>query len=103
VVWRSVFLFVSLGWLLFKLTKLDHVWAYFDTIARHWDMSNDPYFLAQVGIYTAPVALYHIWHLGGHQLPRSVVRILRPLALGVMLTGILLNSGSQGRFIYFQF
>jgi alginate O-acetyltransferase complex protein AlgI len=98
-----VFLFVTLGWLLFKLTRLDHVQAYFSTIAGNWSVPSNPGFLCQIAIYSAPVILYHLWHLSGRRVPAAVAARLRPVALGAMLAAVFLNSGTQGRFIYFQF
>jgi alginate O-acetyltransferase complex protein AlgI len=99
----AVFVFVTLGWLLFKLTTLGHVRAYFTTIADHWSMPSDPVLVCSVAIYSAPVVLYHLWHLVSPRVPQTVTARLRPAVLGAMLVGVLLNSGTQARFIYFQF
>lgn len=98
-----VFLFVTLGWVLFKLSRLDHVQEYFSAMIRNWPMNNDRPFLLQILIYSMPVVLYHVWHLAGNRVPSALVIRLRPVALGAMLVALLLNSGTQGRFIYFQF
>lgn len=98
-----VFGFVTGGWLLFKLPSLPDVGAYLHAIVANWSKTCRPEFLSQVGIFCAPVAFYHLWHRFGGKLPEVWATHCRAAALAAMLLGVLFNSGSQGRFIYFQF
>jgi alginate O-acetyltransferase complex protein AlgI len=98
-----VFLFVTAGWLLFKLTSLSTVWLYLKTIGSNWNMPCRPEFLTNLVLFCMPVFLYHLWHLWSLRLSLRVANALRAAALGAMLFAILFNSGTSGRFIYFQF
>lgn len=99
----AVFAFVTLGWLLFKLTTLDLAWNYLKTIQSNWSLAGRPAFLGTVTLFCLPVLLHHLWHLWSGYLPPRWTSHLRAAALGAMLLGICFNSGSTGRFIYFQF
>lgn len=98
-----VFLFVTAGWLLFKLTSLSAVWMFLKTIVSNWSTPCRPEFLTNLVLFCLPVFLYHLWHLWNPHLFPRVANAVRALALGAMLFAILFNSGTTGRFIYFQF
>ena len=55
-----------------------------------------------IALYSIPVLAYHGLYL---LRPRyaGLVRALTPALYGLMLAGIVLNSGRPGAFIYFQF
>jgi alginate O-acetyltransferase complex protein AlgI len=106
-----VFCFVSLGWLLFKLTDIHHVAAF---IAMLVQKTNSRVNLGQAGavaLYSVPVLLYHLVHLDAAQCfiarwRSSATRSFRwaeDAAFGLMLALIMLNSGTSNAFIYFQF
>lgn len=95
-----VFSFVTLAWLLFKLPKFADVIAYLGAI-RHNRAATDPALVAHVLVYSAPVAAYYAWYLLKQRWP-GVERI-EFLWFGILLAAIILDSGTTGRFIYFQF
>lgn len=96
-----VFSFVTLAWLLFRLPTfqqaVDYVGAIFTSVGQtHYVI------VAAVLTYSAPVILYYAWHLLNKRWPPQLAR-LEFLILAALLVGIILNSGSPQRFIYFQF
>jgi len=97
----GVFAFVTLAWLLFKLPRIEHVFSYLGVLFRNYGATR--YLLvACVVTYSLPVIAYYAWHLLKQRWPAYVQRYEFVL-FGAMLVGILLNSGSPQRFIYFQF
>ncbi len=96
----SVFSFVTLAWLLFKLPDFAHVIAYLGAMVENRAVTNLSH-VSHVLFYSAPVVAYYGWHL----LKRRFASAARAeyLLLGVMLAAILLDSGTAGAFIYFQF
>ncbi|MFT3829758.1 MAG: MBOAT family O-acyltransferase [Opitutaceae bacterium] len=98
-----VFIFVTMGWLLFKLTSLETVWAFMKTIIQNWSMPCRAEFLTNLVLFCLPVFLYHLWHLSNPRVSARFANAFRAVALGAMLFAILFNSGTTGRFIYFQF
>jgi alginate O-acetyltransferase complex protein AlgI len=95
-----VFSFVTLAWLLFKLPKFSDVIAYLGALAGNRAVT-DATITGHVIWYSIPVIGYYGWHL----LKRKVPGISRYdyLLLGIMLAAIILDSGTTGKFIYFQF
>jgi alginate O-acetyltransferase complex protein AlgI len=96
----GVFAFVSLAWLLFKLPSFPQVLDYIGAIAAN-EGPTKPLRVCHILFYSAPVVALHGWHLlkGGRFDPTR----LEPVALGLMLAGIVVESGTPGAFIYFQF
>jgi alginate O-acetyltransferase complex protein AlgI len=99
-----VFSFVTLAWLLFKLPKIEHVGAFVKALVRG---SSDPWFFELpywLFVYSVPVLIYYALHIARHR-PRCDQWLSRCefALIGTMLAGIILNSGSTTRFIYFQF
>lgn len=103
--WKAclVFAFVTAGWLLFRLPRFEEVIEFFQTLVanRHLDspMRLEPYVL----FYSAPVVLWHVHHLLSARLRWPGLRPVRTLGYATALAAIVLNSGSPGAFIYFQF
>ena len=97
----AVFSFVTLAWLLFKLPNFSDVIAYLGCFV---DNHKPTRYLIVAGIitYSLPVVLYYAWYL---LKPRWSLQLQRCefLVFGGLLAAIILNSGSAGRFIYFQF
>jgi alginate O-acetyltransferase complex protein AlgI len=95
-----VFCFVTLAWLLFKLPDFSHVISYLGAIAENRAATNFQH-IGHVVLYSAPVVAYHAWYLLKRERPG--VGRLEFLWLGIMLAAIILDSGTTGAFIYFQF
>lgn len=107
-----IFSFVSLGWLLFKLPRFDQALDFLVTMGKNLTIRPQMGQVVPVLIFSLPVLIYHglnfpTWkqlnpqsvRLGSYRL----TWIWDHLALGLMLVAILINSGSSGAFIYFQF
>lgn len=105
----TVFAFVSVGWLLFKLPNFNEAIDFLRSL-RNVGIPPRWSYVVPVLIFSLPVILYHLPHfptfqnrnerLKTHSPPAN---LLKKFALGVMLALILLNSGSANEFIYFQF
>lgn len=96
----GVFAFVTLAWLLFKLPDFTHVIAYLKAMAQNRAVTNTSH-VAHVLYYSLPVVAYYGWYL----LKRSKPGVARFefILLGILLAAIILDSGTAGAFIYFQF
>jgi alginate O-acetyltransferase complex protein AlgI len=95
-----VFSFVTLGWLLFQLTDFHQVLLFVHSLATQRALATNYYLLFNIGLYSIPVLVYHahyLWRRAG------VSFASESLVLGALLSLIILNSGSPGAFIYFQF
>ena len=95
-----VFSFVTVAWLLFKLPKFEHVVAYLDTMVHSRAESNFT-LIAHVLTYSIPVILYYGWYLLKRRWDQ--VRRYEFLIFAVLIAAIILDSGTTGTFIYFQF
>lgn len=95
-----VFSFVTLAWLLFKLPEFSQVTAYLGAMV-HGRGETKYWLVAHVLTYSIPVMLYYAWHL----LKQRWHRVSRYefILLGFMIVAIILDSGTTGAFIYFQF
>ena len=101
-----VFSFVTLAWLLFKLTDFAHVIKYLQAIAHNVGMPSYMAIVVYVALYSTPVVLYHFYYLYKANRPgsgESVVARSEPFLYALMLFFILTNSGIGTDFIYFQF
>jgi len=96
----TVFAFVTLAWLLFKLPKFSDVLAYLGAIANN-RAATDPLLVGHVMLYSAPVIGYYAWYLAKRRWP--VLGRYDFILMGVLLAAIILDSGTTGKFIYFQF
>jgi len=97
----AVFSFVTLAWLLFKLPRIEDVFAYLGAM-MHNSGATRYLIVACVLTYSVPVILYYCWNLLQQRLPAQI-RKYEFLVFGVLLVAIVLNSGSPQKFIYFQF
>ena len=100
-----VFITVTFLWLMFKLTNFDHVLSYLKSIVSN---THIPVKIGadQISIifYSIPVIIYHAYYLVKDKTLFSKYYLkVDTLVYGCMLFFILVNSGSQGAFIYFQF
>jgi alginate O-acetyltransferase complex protein AlgI len=105
--WAIVFGVVTLGWILFKLPDFAQVRDLAETVwnNRHMRFSRGvPMLLA---LYMTPVALYHLLYRFRASPPRHLAFLwtmrAEGVALGLMLTAIILQAGNPVPFIYFQF
>jgi alginate O-acetyltransferase complex protein AlgI len=99
----GVFALVTAGWLLFKLPAFGQVLGYIGTIARNWAIPARPAFLFSIVLFCLPVGLWHLWSIWGPRLAEPRRSLIAALAYGAMLFALVFNSGTPGRFIYFQF
>lgn len=98
-----VFSVVTLGWLLFKLPDFSQVLQFLAALKDNVQMKPVMGGPLMIALYAAPVVAYHIHYLLRQSHPLHPQSSLRPLAFGLMLAMIALNSGPGAAFIYFQF
>lgn len=100
-----VFSVVSILWLLFKLSDFSYFLLYFKAIYENRSLPLKMG-IDQVSIvyYSLAIIIYHFTYLFRDRLSFSI-RILKYdyVLYGLMLFLILVDSGLQGKFIYFQF
>lgn len=99
-----VFIMVSFGWLLFKLSLGETIRL---VMAIGTNFGNKPFFEMRffpILIYMLPVFVYHIFYLVRDRkwIQQYMLRFSYAL-YGMMLFLILTNSGSVSQFVYFQF
>lgn len=100
---------VSFLWLLFQLPDIRHVGAYLQEVAA-CHSGNSPQIMFAVTFFGLPVIAYHIW---GMIRPYCWKRflVIQPRYAALFSNGvyafllflIIVNSGSSGSFLYFQF
>ncbi|NQU10436.1 MBOAT family protein [bacterium] len=102
-----VFSVVSWLWLLFKLPEFHHAVLYLQAL-RDAPWRVEPRLFFGMVVFGLPVVLYHLW--GGCTAWRAAKRAtttwclwLEQALLAVLLFLIIVNSGTPGAFIYFQF
>ncbi|MCE7061527.1 MBOAT family protein [Dyadobacter sp. CY343] len=99
-----VFLLVTLAWLLFKLTDIQHVYKYLVAIVNNQSKDTSFKIIVYILIYSIPVVVYHgIYLIKSHYSKAHRFSWAEPLALAIMLFMIVTNTGIGGDFIYFQF
>ena len=98
-----VFSFVTLAWLLFKLPNFQHVIDFFKSI--HFNLRKDDNYsiITYIFLYSSPVFLYHIFYLLKTYSSFEKIKNIEYFFYGLMLFFIIVNSGTSGDFIYFQF
>jgi len=94
-----VFLFVTSAWVLFRLPNIDQAAQYFLAIRDHGGWSIN-WLVVSILIFAAPAAIYHAAYVLRGVKP---MHLLRYPANGAMLALMMLNSGPDQPFIYFQF
>lgn len=108
-IWQTllVFIFVAMAWLLFKLPDFSHVIIYckslFTNINSGIGINRN---FVYIMIYSLPVWAYHAHYLLQQSSNASYQRFTRyfePYIYAILIFFILVNSGSAGEFIYFQF
>ncbi len=98
-----VFCLVSLGWLFFKLPDFSQAVAYIKRMLTAPFYSTDKDKLLLIGMYSVPVVLYHIAFVFKHSFTIRLRPTFSTVIYSLLLFMIILNSGSSGDFIYFQF
>jgi alginate O-acetyltransferase complex protein AlgI len=102
-----VFCFVTLGWLLFKLPSGFQAVDFVVTMAKNWQLPINPGQILTVLLFSLPVVVYHFVHYPLLDVKWLQVRpwwfYFRQSSIAVALVLIVLNSGSQAAFVYFQF
>ncbi len=99
-----VFSFVTLAWLLFKLTDFSHVIKFMQALVNNTGFSSYMAIVVYVALYSTPVVLYHLYYLYKTHNPTHIAtRRAEPFVYGLMLFLIVTNSGIGTDFIYFQF
>jgi alginate O-acetyltransferase complex protein AlgI len=100
-----VFLFVSMGWLLFKLTSMRYALDYLLAIFKNVSAPHNYALLLKIAIYSSPVLIYHIMYLIKTKKVELYNTIVKHdyLIYSVMIMLIIVNGGIPGEFIYFQF
>jgi alginate O-acetyltransferase complex protein AlgI len=104
-----IFNLVSFLWLLFQLPDIRHVGSYFKEVAA-FRSGNSPQIMFAVLFFGLPVIIYHIWEIirpycwEGFSVnkPRHAALITNGV-YALLLFLIIVNSGSSGSFLYFQF
>ncbi len=99
-----VFFFVTLAWLLFKLTDFEHVIKFIQALFHNVDQPSYMALVVYVTLYSTPVVLYHLYYLYRVNHPgQDLARRSEPYVYGFMFFLIITNSGVGTDFIYFQF
>ena len=98
-----VFGFVTFAWLLFKLPNFTHVISFIKACFTNFDREDDARTIAFILFYSAPVVAYHLLHLRKQYSGVAISPSWQSLGYGTCLFALLVNSGSPGTFIYFQF
>jgi alginate O-acetyltransferase complex protein AlgI len=100
---------VSVLWLLFKLPDFRHVVAYARCLAHNpLGIGSQTMFI--IGLFSVPVVLMHLHAAAGNRLRRLRERVgdgawqwTEATIYAGMCLLIVVNSGTPGEFIYFQF
>ena len=104
-----VFNLVSVLWLLFKLPHFEHVIAYFKCLMRSGG-GLAPQTLYVISVFSIPVVLMHLHNAAGNWRLRLREQVgdhswawTEASVYAAMVLLIIVNSGTPGEFIYFQF
>ncbi|MCF8428658.1 MAG: MBOAT family protein [Bacteroidia bacterium] len=98
-----VFGFVTLAWLLFKLPNFEHVVEYIRCIFNNLRFGINFQIIIYIFLYSAPVIIYHLIYLLKKSSKYKSYDKYEYILYGIMFFLIIVNSGSSGAFIYFQF
>ena len=105
----TVFTLVSFLWLTFRLTDIGQVWLYVKQMTQG-TVSLAPQPTFTVLFFSLPVLLYHlaaVWRGAlrerWSQWPEPLRLAAKTALYGALFFMILINSGTSGAFIYFQF
>jgi alginate O-acetyltransferase complex protein AlgI len=95
---------VSLLWLLFKLPDIRHAGAYLGCLFTN-PGGVLPQYVFVTALFGCPVVLHHLWGAVAPERARAswAWRSGEILIYGAMLAAVVVNAGTPGDFIYFQF
>ena len=105
----GVFIFVTLGWLLFKLPEFSQAIDFMVTLVNNISVKPVLIRIIPVLIFSTPIILYHLPHFPGFSrrweglISSRTGKMTELLSFTLMLAMIILNKGSSNAFIYFQF
>lgn len=99
--WFVVTSGVTFAWLFFKLPNIQHALAFVDSIFELKSGYSSTSFNLTILGFGLFVALYHFYYLYESRWPYLIK--MKPVLLGIMLFLLIVNSGTSGDFIYFQF
>lgn len=100
----SVFCFVTMAWLLFKLPEFDHVLLYLRAIMANTHLPIDFNLQISISLYSLPVIFYHLQHIVRTRNPlRPPMYSYQYAKYGLLLFLVIVNSGLPAAFVYFQF
>lgn len=95
----GTFVFVSFGWLLFKLQNFSEALLYLRSIATNLHQLPTITASFYVLAFSLPVLIYHLVHV----LRQRLQWVPAPLAYGSLLALTVLSPGPSFQFVYFQF
>jgi alginate O-acetyltransferase complex protein AlgI len=98
-----IFAFVTLAWLLFKLPYFGHVIEYFKCLFNNARLDANLNINVYILLYSIPIVLYHALYLLKEKPLYAKFKRIEYAFYGMMIFLIIVNSGSSGAFIYFQF
>jgi alginate O-acetyltransferase complex protein AlgI len=98
-----VFFFVTWAWLLFKLPNFEHVIDFHKCVLENFYAFDDTQKITYILLYSLPVILYHIIYLIKNVPIFRFKESWEYTFYGFLIFLIIVNSGSSGMFIYFQF
>lgn len=99
---------VSALWLLFKLSDFQHLRAFVQAFVNNGWGGIPPRFAFLLIFGSVPVVVYHLWGAGLRQVLRQRVgpsqsALLERVVVAFLAFLIIVNAGTPGAFIYFQF
>ena len=95
--------FVTMAWLLFKLPNFSYVIDYCKSMVNNTTYKNSFSIPVFVGLFSGIVLIYHLVYLMKDTPLFPIFKRVEYIFYGIMLFLIMVNSGSSGSFIYFQF
>jgi len=98
-----VFVFVTFGWLLFKLPEFSQTVDFLRAMAANTMVTNAKRIIISIILFSLPSILYHFYYLLRSRGIYTMGRAVEIIVYGVMLFLIIVNSGESNAFIYFQF
>ncbi|MBF0489370.1 MAG: MBOAT family protein [Candidatus Omnitrophica bacterium] len=98
----GVFVFVSVGWLIFSLPHLNYFFIYIKALFMNVSKQSNYRWFCLILVYSIPVLLYHLRSLLDLQWTIAM-RQWDWIVYSFLLFAIFTSSGSSSTFIYFQF
>jgi len=96
-----VFIFVTLGWLLFKLPEFTQAVQYLLALGGNLNIPHKKDILMMIFFYSLPIIIYYVNYIMTQKLNKNYLD--SSFIYSVLLFLIVTSSGSSGEFIYFQF